>query len=185
VTQRATVSNGQSALALLASRGMMTLSQLVQAVVGVPVKGSWWGHPKGHEIFKIATELGESPDVLVTKMGKVMFMHRMLWPALLRLVADPAWRRRASKGLGAEARKLLRDVEKAGTLRVSGDKDARAELERRGLVLSTSEHAERGHHVAVMVSWQSWAKPELMAEARAMDAAQAVARLRTAGLRWE
>lgn len=179
------ISSGKSALALLAQRGVMSLAQLVEAVVGAPVKGSWWGHPRGKDIYRIATDLGESPDVLVTKMGKVLFMHRTLWPALLRLVTDPAWRQRAEKGLGADARRLLREVEKAGTLRLSGDKKARAELERRGLVVSTSEHTEKGHHAAVLVSWRSWAKPDVLAQAGALEPPAAEERLRSAGLVWE
>src|SRR5262249_38611291 len=162
-------------------RGILSLSQLVEAVAGARVKGSWWAHPKGKEIFRVATDLEGSPDVLVTKMGKVIFVHRTLWPALLRLVTDPAWRRRAEKGAGAPAGRSLRDVEPAGTLRMAGEKDARAELERRGLVLSTSEHTESGRHAAVLTSWRSWAPPDVLAEARALEPAAAEERLRTAG----
>jgi hypothetical protein len=182
---RNAVRNVADALALLEERGWMTLSQLVTAVVGGPVKGSWWSHPKGKLIFHIANEVERTGDVLVAKLGKVVFMHRTLWPAFLRLVTDPAWRRDAARKLSPAARRLLADVDKAGTLRLDGDKDARAELERSGLVLSTSEHTDKGHHAAVLATWGSWAKADVAAAAGALDRPAAETRLRAAGLAWE
>jgi hypothetical protein len=70
---------------LQAARG--PAPNLAEAVAGGPIRGSWWGHPKGHEIFRVAEAVSESPDVLVCKLigGKVTFVHRRLWPALVRL----------------------------------------------------------------------------------------------------
>jgi hypothetical protein len=58
-------------------------------VAGGPIRGSWWGHPKGHEIFRLAEAVANSGDVLVCKLieGKVTWVHRRLWPALVRLSA--------------------------------------------------------------------------------------------------
>jgi hypothetical protein len=58
-------------------------------VAGGPIKGSWWGHPKGQEIFRLAEAVEDSGDVLVCKLieGKVTYVHRRLWPALARLSA--------------------------------------------------------------------------------------------------
>ncbi|HEX7156314.1 MAG TPA: hypothetical protein VF229_03810 [Burkholderiaceae bacterium] len=63
--------------------------RLVEAIAGEPIKGSWWAHPKGHQIFAILGALGESPEILTCRLldGKVTFVHRRLWPALVR-VAD-------------------------------------------------------------------------------------------------
>lgn len=60
---------------------------LAEAIVGHPIRGSWWGHPKGREIFRASRAVADSPDVLVCKLvdGKVTFVHRRLWPALVRL----------------------------------------------------------------------------------------------------
>ena len=60
---------------------------LAEAVAGRPIRGSWWGHPKGREIFRAATTVSDSPEVLVCKLveGKVTFVHRRLWPALVKL----------------------------------------------------------------------------------------------------
>lgn len=72
---------------LQAARG--PVPSLAQAIAGGPMRGSWWGHPKGHEIFRVAEAISESPDVLVCKLvdGKVTYVHRRLWPALVRLAA--------------------------------------------------------------------------------------------------
>jgi hypothetical protein len=70
---------------LQAARG--PVPSLAEAIAGGPIRGSWWGHPKGREIFRAAGAVGDSPDVLVCKLvdGKVTFVHRRLWPALVVL----------------------------------------------------------------------------------------------------
>ena len=70
---------------LQAARG--PVPSLAEAVAGGPIRGSWWSHPKGREIFRAASVVCESPDVLVCKLieGKVTYVHRRLWPALVRL----------------------------------------------------------------------------------------------------
>jgi hypothetical protein len=70
---------------LQAARG--PVPSLAEAVAGGPIRGSWWGHPKGHEIFRAAEAVSDDPDVLVCKLvdGKITYVHRRLWPALVRL----------------------------------------------------------------------------------------------------
>ena len=60
---------------------------LAQIVVGEPVRGSWWAHPKGNEILRLSRSIRGSPDVLVCRLvdGKITYIHRRLWPALVRL----------------------------------------------------------------------------------------------------
>jgi hypothetical protein len=60
---------------------------LAEAVAGGPLRGSWWSHPKSREIFAVTRAMRESEDVLVCRLveGKVTFVHRRLWPALVRL----------------------------------------------------------------------------------------------------
>jgi hypothetical protein len=62
---------------------------LAQAIAGGPIRGSWWAHPAGRAIFRATQALAEHPDVLVCKLvlGKVTYVHRRLWPALVRLEA--------------------------------------------------------------------------------------------------
>ena len=60
---------------------------LVQLIVGGPVRGSWWAHPKGNDILRLARSIRSSPDILVCRLvdGKITYVHRRLWPALVRL----------------------------------------------------------------------------------------------------
>lgn len=69
---------------LVAARG--PVPRLTEAIAGVRITGSWWGHPLGHEIYRVLGEVTESPDVLVCRVvsGKVTLVHRRLWPALIR-----------------------------------------------------------------------------------------------------
>ena len=90
-----TIASLADARRVLAEAGAMSLvpaaglPSLVGGVAGGPVRGSWWSHARGRLIFEIATGLEEDADVLVAKLveGKVAFVHRRLWPALVRCAA--------------------------------------------------------------------------------------------------
>jgi hypothetical protein len=60
---------------------------LAHAISGGPIRGSWWSHAKGKDIFRALSAVAESPDILCFRLieGKVTFVHRRLWPALVRL----------------------------------------------------------------------------------------------------
>lgn len=81
------------ALAFVRKHGVVLASStgpvpaVADAVVGAPISGSWWSHPKGREIFRVLRAVRESPDVLVCRLvnRKITFVHRRLWPALARL----------------------------------------------------------------------------------------------------
>ena len=80
-------------MAALVEHGMLLQSargpipNVAELVAGEQIKGSWWGHPKGHAIFDTLQLLDESPDVVRLRLvnGKVTLVHRRLWPALVRL----------------------------------------------------------------------------------------------------
>ena len=63
---------------------------LVEAIVGAPVKASWWGHAKGNEIFRLLNALRDSGEVLVCRLvaDKVTYVHRDAWPAIVRLADE-------------------------------------------------------------------------------------------------
>jgi hypothetical protein len=56
-------------------------------VVGEKIRGSWWAHPRANEIFRLAESVCDSGDVLICKLvnGKVTYVHRRIWPSLIRL----------------------------------------------------------------------------------------------------
>jgi hypothetical protein len=60
---------------------------LAEHVAGEPIRGSWWGHKSGHEMFAVLTRVLDSPNVIATRLvnGRVTLIHRRVWPALVRL----------------------------------------------------------------------------------------------------
>ena len=81
------------AMAIVREHGVVLASakgpapRLAELIAGESIKGSWWAHPKGHKIFAIFQQIDKSPDILVCRLvnGKVTFVHRRLWPALVRV----------------------------------------------------------------------------------------------------
>jgi hypothetical protein len=72
---------------LQAARG--PVPNLAEAITGEAIRGSWWAHAKAREILRAARAVSGSPDVLVCKLvdGKVTYVHRRLWPALIKLAS--------------------------------------------------------------------------------------------------
>jgi hypothetical protein len=70
---------------LEAARG--PVPSLAEAIAGGPIRGSWWSHPRGREIFALTRAVRESPDILVARLvGRhLTYVHRRLWPALVRI----------------------------------------------------------------------------------------------------
>ncbi|HZU98173.1 MAG TPA: RNA methyltransferase [Planctomycetota bacterium] len=177
------------ALELVRERRVLPFASFVEAVAGEPVKGSWWGHAKGHEIFNLAGHVSKE-CVFVRLVGrKETLLHESLYPAFARVVLDEAWRAPRVRGLSREAAAILRLVE-GGTTRMdeiakkrkkkaSALRKPRHELQEALLVHSTEIHTDRGHHVAVLVPWSDWARPVQKA-ARKLTLDAALAELRAA-----
>jgi hypothetical protein len=125
------------------------LPSVVGLITGEHVSGSWWSHPRAHEIFR---KLEELDDALTTKLinGKVTFVHRRLVPALAAVgAAREPWQMRA---LSPAARRLLARVDREGSIRVSGA--ASKELQERLLVKAREAHTESGRHETVLERWR-------------------------------
>lgn len=144
---------------------------LVDAVAGGPVKGSWWGHPKGKVIYRLAEALHDSDEVLSLKLvdGKVTFLHRSLWPALARVVTDPEWRKATTRKISRAAGNVLRTVELKGSV-----SPGQKELERSLLVHSGSMHTEKGSHTTVLTSWRKVFDADTLVQARQLTLAEAL-----------
>src|SRR5262245_32950679 len=63
---------------------------LADAIAGARVRGSWWSHPKGKRIFALTRGVRDSGDVLVCRLvgGRITYVHRRLWPAIVRLARE-------------------------------------------------------------------------------------------------
>ena len=59
---------------------------LAHEIVGSPLRGTWWAHPRSHEIFAATRAVRDCPDVLVCRLvdGRITYVHRRLWAPLVR-----------------------------------------------------------------------------------------------------
>jgi hypothetical protein len=148
-------------LATLEATGLLLIQDrsfpnVVKLVTGETLRGSWWAHPRSHEIFRCLNAIAADPAVLVTKLihKKVTFVHRRLWPAVLSVAsARDAWQ---LEGLSPEASLLLDQVEREGQLEASGPESA--ELEHRLLVHGEQIHTESGKHKTRLETWAAWSR---------------------------
>ena len=62
---------------------------LAAEIAGERLRGSWWSHPKAEQIWAVTRRLRQSEEILVCRLieGKVTFVDRRLWPALVRLAS--------------------------------------------------------------------------------------------------
>ncbi|HEY8142828.1 MAG TPA: hypothetical protein VIG06_09155 [Kofleriaceae bacterium] len=127
------------------------LPSLATLVAGAPVKGSWWGHPSGRDIFRIAGALDDDGDVTTAKLlgGKVTFVHRRLFAALAAVGAERADWQLAK--LPDPAAALLARIDADGSLEASGP--PAKELERRLLVAARQVHTTSGAHATELATW--------------------------------
>jgi len=92
---RAPISTAKQALAFVKQHGIVLeaargpVPSLAEAIAGAPIRGSWWAHAKAHEIYDILNAVDATGDVVACKLvnGKVTYVHRRLWPALVKLAA--------------------------------------------------------------------------------------------------
>ena len=72
---------------LESGRGRSSVPSLAETIAGEAIRGSWWKHPKANIIFGCSRTIRSSDDVLVCRLvaNKVTYVHRRLWPALVRL----------------------------------------------------------------------------------------------------
>jgi luciferase-like monooxygenase len=83
----------EEALAFVREHGVVLVSakgtapRLTEAIIGEPIKGSWWAHAQSHHIYAILEAVAASGQILVCRLvnGKITLVHRRLWPSLVRL----------------------------------------------------------------------------------------------------
>lgn len=143
------------------------LPSVCTVITGEPMKGSWWSHPMAQTIFQVNERLDDHPDVLMAKLlaGKVTFVHRQFWPALLAVaMSREPWQIRNLPDTAQKVLKFLKNAEsvRSDELRIGtiGRKELNESvriLERRLLIHSEQVHTESGAHAKVLESWESWA----------------------------
>jgi len=124
------------------------LPSAVGIITGESLPGSWWSHPRAHEIFR---KLEELDAAIATKLigGKVTFVHPKLLPALAAV--GGARERWQIHSLSPAAKKLLARVDREGSVRASGA--PAKELQERLLVNAHEQHTESGRHETVLEKW--------------------------------
>jgi hypothetical protein len=70
---------------LASARG--PVPSVAEAIAGEPIVGSWWSHPKAQVIFDALSSIDDDDDIRCFKLvdKKITFVHRRLWPALVKL----------------------------------------------------------------------------------------------------
>lgn len=129
---------------LEASRG--PVPSLAEAIVDEPLRGGWWSHPKGREIFALTRKVRDSEQVLVCRLvqGKITLVHRRLWPALVR----------AAERFPAEQLSRVREVHTR-----SGQHELQVVPFADWVPASTRATARRLSESAALTALGSWAKP--------------------------
>ena len=85
----------RQAIAFVRSKGVVLESargpvpSLAEAIAGEPIRGSYLGHPKANNIFLCTRAIRKSRAILVCRLvqGKVTYVHRRLWPALVKIAS--------------------------------------------------------------------------------------------------
>lgn len=144
---------------------------IVGFVTGEKIKGTWWGHKKGHEIFSISRKIRDKDDILVVKLisGKVTYIHKRLWTDLISiLIAKENWQ---VDKLSTDGNRALKLVERSGTIRADHleaetrnqfkKKDfykAINEIEKVLLIYCNEVHTEKGSHSRLLKTWNQFLK---------------------------
>lgn len=139
------------------------LPSLISLVAGEPVKGSWWGHPKGNLMYNLSNELMDTPDVLAVKLfnGKITYLQQVHWNALYALAtsqSDWQMKKMTPDMLGLLKRVLSKQelqTDDAGFTKTPTEIGKLAtKLESRLLIFSENTHSSSGKHVRTLRTWK-------------------------------
>ena len=163
--------DSQRVLAALKRYGLLLqtdarLPNVCALVTGAPVHGSWWAHPRSHDIFRVSCHLSEHPDALVIKLvsSKVTYVHRALWPYVVTIGrARSAWQ---LESLSRAALELLQEVDRAPVQTDRRLAKPASELEKVLLVSSEQVHTAAGSHARRLESWDQWVRRTGLAQSK-------------------
>ena len=91
----ADMTSEHDAIAFVREHGVVLASgkgpvpRLAEYIAGAPIAGSWWAHRDARRIFRVFEAMNDLDEILVCRLvgGKISFVHRRLWPALVRAAA--------------------------------------------------------------------------------------------------
>jgi len=163
--------DSQRVLAALKRYGLLLqtdarLPNVCALVTGAPVRGSWWAHPRSHDIFRVSCDLTEHRDVLVIKLvsSKVTYVHRALWPYVVTIGrARAEWQ---LESLSRAALELLEEVDGAPVQTDRRSAKPASELEKALLVSSEQVHTAAGSHARRLESWDQWVRRKGLAQSK-------------------
>ncbi len=162
----------QQILDLLKRYGLLLVSDphlpsVVSLVAGEPVRRSWWGHPRGKEMYAVLNQLAAREEVLMSTLvsGKATYVHQRLWSALIGVgTARESWQ---LHDLSGSAGFLLETLSQEQTLRIDqvhqstgfpakALAEAAREVERKLLAYGEELHTASGAHTKRLESWEHW-----------------------------
>ncbi len=166
---------------IVLAAGKHDLPTVADLVAGEPVRGNWWSHPKGGDIFRVLNDLDDHEEVRTCRLvgGRVTFVHASLWPAVIRLAGDVSRVKETLRGLPAVAKRLHQATVLAGAEGLRTDRAPRLKGGRRplelALLVQTDEvHTESGKHAAVLKAWDHVGTARERRAAAAMSLEEAV-----------
>ncbi len=133
---------------------------IVTFIVGHPVSGSWWGHPKGNLIYNTTRALEEEKLVLCLKLvnGKRTFLYKNLWNYFY--TRNLAQRLVAEKKLSPLAKKLWKNVQKIEKYSFVDIEDYKKlknevrEIEKSLLCFVREVHLKSGTHCMELITFE-------------------------------
>jgi hypothetical protein len=163
----------ERALGVVREYGLLLVSDpqlpcVAAIVAGEPVRGSWWGHPRGGDIYQVCLLLDAHAELSDAKLisSKVTYVHQRLWPALAAVgSAREPWQ---TAGLSPLATRLLTLLLEVGVVQTDDVNeleapsrkalgDAAHELENTLLAHGESVHTSAGAHAKRLETWPHWA----------------------------
>jgi hypothetical protein len=158
---------GAAVVQAVAETGLLFLSDpkranAIQILTGEFPRGSWWSHPAANQIYDILQEVEAHPDLLSTKLlsGKVTFVHRRLWPALLAVVTATPREPWQVTGLSPVSQQWLAALDESvvsGSETPQPSRTVMKEVEARLLARGESVHTAQGRHETRLEAWTTWA----------------------------
>jgi hypothetical protein len=137
-------------------------------------------------MYRTLCDLLDHRDAVAVRLvsGKVTFVHRRLWPALVAIgTAREPWQ---TRGLSRGARRLLAllDASRTGVVRVDrlpppmrlagkAAGDAAREVETALLAYGDQVHTEQGSHAKRLTTWARWTRGRVRAKRPDVPAAKA------------